>query len=110
MQAVRFKLESITSLRAFSIVVDYNISALDMAEPECSSSSVPAATTSASGKINGSVQEVELDKIEDALAAIARGECVVVVDDMDRENEGDLIMAASQCTTERMAFIVRHSR
>src|SRR2546430_2535664 len=45
--------------------------------------------------------------IEDALAAIARGELVVVVDDADRENEGDVIMAAELVTPELMAFIVR---
>ena len=38
--------------------------------------------------------------IEDAVAAIARGEIVVVVDDEDRENEGDLIMAAEFATPE----------
>ena len=37
-----------------------------------------------------------LDSVEDAIAAIARGEMVVVVDDDDRENEGDLVAAASQ--------------
>ena len=39
--------------------------------------------------------------VEDALAAIARGEPVVVVDDADRENEGDVIMAAELVTTEQ---------
>jgi 3,4-dihydroxy-2-butanone 4-phosphate synthase len=38
------------------------------------------------------------DPIEDAIAAIARGEVVVVADDEDRENEGDLIMAADLAT------------
>ena len=47
--------------------------------------------------------------VEDAIAAIARGEMVVVVDDMDRENEGDLIMAADTCTPMDMARIVRYS-
>jgi hypothetical protein len=47
--------------------------------------------------------------VEDAIAAIARGEMVVVVDDMDRENEGDLIMAADTCTPMDMAKIVRYS-
>lgn len=61
-------------------------------------------------QLNGQTTEVQLDSIEDALAAIAAGECIIVVDDMARENEGDLIMAASKCTTERMAWIVRHSR
>ncbi len=47
--------------------------------------------------------------IEDAVAAIGRGEVVVVVDDEDRENEGDLIMAAEFATPERIAFFVRHT-
>lgn len=51
----------------------------------------------------------ELDRIEDAIAAIAAGELVVVVDDTDRENEGDLIMAAGKATPEKMAFMIRHT-
>ena len=47
--------------------------------------------------------------IGDAIAAIARGEIVVVVDDEDRENEGDLIMAAEFATPEKIAFYVRHT-
>ena len=43
-----------------------------------------------------------------AIEAIARGEIVVVTDDDDRENEGDLVCAASLCTPEKMAFIIRH--
>lgn len=50
-----------------------------------------------------------LDKVEEAVAAIAAGELVVVVDDTDRENEGDLIMAASKATPEKLAFMVRHT-
>lgn len=50
-----------------------------------------------------------LDRIEDAVAAIAAGELVVVVDDTDRENEGDLIMAASRATPEKIAFMIRHT-
>ena len=52
---------------------------------------------------------MELDRIEDAIAAIANGELVVVVDDTDRENEGDLIMAAAKATPEKMAFMIRHT-
>ncbi|MEF2074687.1 3,4-dihydroxy-2-butanone-4-phosphate synthase [Consotaella aegiceratis] len=52
---------------------------------------------------------MQLDNIEAAVAAIAAGEPVVVVDDADRENEGDLIMAASAATAETMGFIVRHT-
>jgi 3,4-dihydroxy 2-butanone 4-phosphate synthase/GTP cyclohydrolase II len=48
-------------------------------------------------------------KIEDAIAAIARGELVIVVDDADRENEGDLIMAAEKMTPEAMGFMIRHT-
>jgi len=47
--------------------------------------------------------------VESAIAAVARGEMIVVVDDMDRENEGDLIMAADKCTPLDMAKIVRYS-
>ena len=47
--------------------------------------------------------------IEDAVAAIGRGDAIVVVDDEDRENEGDLIMAAEFATRERIAFFVRHT-
>ena len=48
-------------------------------------------------------------KIEDAVAAIGRGEIVVVVDDEDRENEGDLIMAAEYATPEAIAFFLHHT-
>ncbi len=47
--------------------------------------------------------------VEEAVAAIRRGEIVVVVDDEDRENEGDLIMAAESATPEKIAFFVRHT-
>jgi 3,4-dihydroxy 2-butanone 4-phosphate synthase/GTP cyclohydrolase II len=47
--------------------------------------------------------------IEDAVAAIAAGDIVVVVDDEDRENEGDLIMAAEAATAEKIGFFVRHT-
>ncbi len=47
--------------------------------------------------------------IETAIAAFARGELVVGTDDDDRENEGDLFVAASACTPEKMAFIIRHT-
>lgn len=47
--------------------------------------------------------------ISDVLQAFANGEIVVVTDDDDREGEGDLIVAASLCTAEKMAFIIRHT-
>jgi len=49
------------------------------------------------------------DSMEDAIAAIREGAMVVVVDDDDRENEGDLIMAASKSTPEKVAFMIRHT-
>jgi len=47
--------------------------------------------------------------VEEVIAAFARGEIVVVTDDEDRENEGDLIMAAELATAELTAFMVRHT-
>src|SRR2546430_5166433 len=49
------------------------------------------------------------DPIERAIADIAAGKPVVVVDDADRENEGDLIFAAELATPELLAFMVRHT-
>lgn len=49
------------------------------------------------------------DAVEDAIQAVAAGELVVVVDDDDRENEGDLILAASKATVEKVAFMIRHT-
>jgi len=49
------------------------------------------------------------DSMDEALEAFARGEFLVVMDDEGRENEGDLIIAASECSTEKMAWMVRHS-
>jgi 3,4-dihydroxy 2-butanone 4-phosphate synthase / GTP cyclohydrolase II len=48
-------------------------------------------------------------QIEAAIDAVARGELVVVVDDADRENEGDLIVAAEKITAETMGFMIRHT-
>ncbi len=48
-------------------------------------------------------------KVEDAIEAIAHGEMVIVVDDEDRENEGDLIMAADAVTPEKIAFFIAHT-
>jgi len=48
-------------------------------------------------------------RVEAAIKAFAKGEIVVVTDDDDRENEGDLFVAASLCTPEKMAFIIRHT-
>ncbi|QYJ05174.1 bifunctional 3,4-dihydroxy-2-butanone-4-phosphate synthase/GTP cyclohydrolase II [Nocardioides panacisoli] len=52
---------------------------------------------------------VRLDSVERAIEDIAAGRAVIVVDDEDRENEGDIIFAASKATPELMAFTIRHS-
>ena len=49
------------------------------------------------------------DPVEAAIAEIAAGRLIIVADDESRENEGDLIMAASNATPERMAFMIRHT-
>jgi 3,4-dihydroxy 2-butanone 4-phosphate synthase / GTP cyclohydrolase II len=49
------------------------------------------------------------DSVERAIDAVKRGEFVVVVDDEDRENEGDLIIAAEKMTPDKMAFMIRYT-
>jgi 3,4-dihydroxy 2-butanone 4-phosphate synthase/GTP cyclohydrolase II len=53
--------------------------------------------------------KVRLDPVERAIEDIAQGKAVVVVDDEDRENEGDIIFAASKATPELMAWTIRYS-
>jgi 3,4-dihydroxy 2-butanone 4-phosphate synthase / GTP cyclohydrolase II len=48
-------------------------------------------------------------RVEAAIKAFAKGELICVTDDDDRENEGDLFVAASLCTPEKMAFMIRHT-
>jgi 3,4-dihydroxy 2-butanone 4-phosphate synthase/GTP cyclohydrolase II len=48
-------------------------------------------------------------RVDAAIKALAKGEIVVVTDDDDRENEGDLFVAASLCTPEKMAFVIRNT-
>src|SRR6266536_590565 len=52
---------------------------------------------------------IRLDDVERAIADIAAGRAAVVVDDADRENEGDVIFAASKATTALMALAIRHT-
>ncbi|KAI1766933.1 3,4-dihydroxy-2-butanone 4-phosphate synthase [Hypoxylon sp. FL1150] len=58
---------------------------------------------------SATIDHSQFDSIPDTIAAFRDGEFVVVMDDLDRENEGDLIIAAENMTTEQMAFMVRHS-
>ena len=56
------------------------------------------------------MDKIRLDSIEEALKDFARGEFVIVVDDEDRENEGDLIIAAEKITPEKVNFMLKHAR
>jgi 3,4-dihydroxy-2-butanone 4-phosphate synthase len=64
----------------------------------------------ASTSTSTSTSDFSFDPIEEALEAFGKGEFVVVMDDESRENEGDLCIAASEITTEKMAFFIRHTR
>jgi 3,4-dihydroxy-2-butanone 4-phosphate synthase len=52
---------------------------------------------------------MSLFRVKAALGALRRGQFVVVADDQDRENEGDLILAAESMTAARLAFMLRHT-
>ena len=56
------------------------------------------------------MEEIKMDKIEDAIADFREGKFVIVVDDEDRENEGDLIIAAEKITPEKVNFMLKHAR
>ena len=56
------------------------------------------------------MSEIKLDRIEDAIADFREGKFVIVVDDEDRENEGDLIIAAEKVTPEKVNFMLKHAR
>ena len=73
------------------------------------SSKRPAATRRPDPSPSPAADGVRLDPVADAIAAIARGECVVVVDDEDRENEGDLIFAAARATPSLVGFMIRYT-
>ena len=74
--------------------------------------SLPGATAAAEQKqplpASGGAVDV-LERVEKALAAIRRGEFVVVTDGEDRENEGDLIIDAQYATPERIAYMVNET-
>jgi 3,4-dihydroxy 2-butanone 4-phosphate synthase / GTP cyclohydrolase II len=55
-------------------------------------------------------QEAGLDTVERAIAEIAAGRAIVVVDDASRENEGDIVFAASKATPDLLAFTIRYAR
>src|SRR5437773_12151793 len=55
-------------------------------------------------------QALEFDTIDDVISDVARGRIVIVTDDADRENEGDLVMAAEKVTPEAVNFMATHGR
>ncbi|MEU3983205.1 3,4-dihydroxy-2-butanone-4-phosphate synthase [Streptomyces sp. NPDC026672] len=59
---------------------------------------------------NPEVGQIVLDEAAEAVAAIRRGELIVVVDDEDRENEGDLIVAAEYADADAINFMITHGR
>lgn len=59
--------------------------------------------------LSGAREAAMSNNVAETIDAFARGEIVIVTDDDDRENEGDLIVAASLCTPEKMAFIIRNT-
>lgn len=61
-------------------------------------------------QINGTVMGNRFDDIEDVIRAFAAGEMVVLTDDENRENEGDLVVAASKATPETINFMAKHGR
>jgi 3,4-dihydroxy 2-butanone 4-phosphate synthase/GTP cyclohydrolase II len=56
------------------------------------------------------MREIELNKVEDAIEAIRAGKIIIVVDDADRENEGDFLMASECATPELVNFMATHGR
>lgn len=66
-----------------------------------------AGSNGINGHVNGN--RSPFDSVEEAIHAIKKGEFVVVVDDEDRENEGDLIMAAEKATDAAITFMIRYT-
>lgn len=56
------------------------------------------------------MDKIKLDSIEDAIADIRDGKMIIVVDDEDRENEGDIIVAAEKITPEQVNFMLKNAR
>ena len=56
------------------------------------------------------MEKVKLNTIEEAIEDFRKGEFVIIVDDEDRENEGDLVVAAELITPEKVNFMLKHAR
>ena len=59
------------------------------------------------GGVTERMEEIKLDTIPEAIEEIRKGNMIVVADDEDRENEGDLVMAAQYATPERINFMAK---
>ena len=102
---------------SFSIAEDYINDGEEMAANAITAALMEETTTDDEDATNGMAGVTAADdgycfgreSVEEAIAAVARGEIVVVVDDMDRENEGDFIMAADLATPETIATFIRYS-
>ncbi|WP_193084577.1 3,4-dihydroxy-2-butanone-4-phosphate synthase [Brevibacterium aurantiacum] len=77
--------------------------------PETNPTDPRLDSTEAIAGSDSTAASARLDPIEDAIAAFAAGQPIVVVDDEDRENEGDLIMAAEFAEASTMGFFVRYT-
>ncbi|KAJ6777145.1 34-DIHYDROXY-2-BUTANONE 4-PHOSPHATE SYNTHASE [Salix koriyanagi] len=100
---------------AKSTVLDNGSVGIDLQPEAIAFGTLSADTASITNDFGVGNDDHELDRptegfssIPDAIEDIRQGKIVVVVDDEDRENEGDLIMAAELATPEAMAFIVKH--
>ena len=74
-----------------------------MPETKSSSSQIETATSE-------DAQQSASDAVKQAINAIRNGGMVIMVDDEDRENEGDLVMAAQDVDTAAINFMVKHAR
>ena len=63
-----------------------------------------------SGNQPNETNNFQLDRVEDAIADIRAGKVIIVVDDEDRENEGDLICSAELCTESNINFMATHGK
>ena len=72
--------------------------------PETKSSSLQTET------VAEEAQQSASDAVNQAINAIRNGQMVIMVDDEDRENEGDLVMAAQDANTDAINFMAKHAR
>lgn len=56
------------------------------------------------------MENLKLNTVEEAIEDFKQGKFVIVVDDEDRENEGDLIIAAEKIDAEKVNFMLKHAR